>query len=249
MDIAPLLIFGLIVTAMLVMAVFLLNGKGAFLIAGYNTLSAKEKARYDTKALCRSVGWLFIALSACMALIPIGMSFGMPWLIYGDIVLGPVIIIGYLIYANTGNRFRRSETLSTPATGSGDGTGVLPLEPMGRVTRSFTPDDASAAGTSKKISIVTVIILIITSIGVCVLFFFGGKEPVVNVLDNGIQIESLYGLTVEYSDIANISLMEESMSVLGVDERTNGYAAGGTQKGHFRSDSLGKILLFVKSKS
>jgi hypothetical protein len=39
------------------------------------------------------------------------------------------------------------------------------------------------------------------------------------------------------------------MSDLGVDEKTNGYAAGGTQKGYFRSDSLGKILLFVKSRS
>ena len=34
------------------------RGKGAFLIAGYNTASAAERARYDEKALCRFMGWV-----------------------------------------------------------------------------------------------------------------------------------------------------------------------------------------------
>jgi len=37
--------------------------RGAFLIAGYNTMSAAKKAQYDTRALCRFVGCLLIALS------------------------------------------------------------------------------------------------------------------------------------------------------------------------------------------
>ena len=39
-----------------IMAIFLLMGKGGFLIAGYNTASESEKARYDEKKLCRVMG-------------------------------------------------------------------------------------------------------------------------------------------------------------------------------------------------
>lgn len=36
-------------------------GKGSFLIAGYNTASAEEKAQYDEKKLCRAVSKLMFA--------------------------------------------------------------------------------------------------------------------------------------------------------------------------------------------
>ena len=39
-----------------VLSVVFLLGKGAFLIAGYNTASKKEKARYNEKRLCRVMG-------------------------------------------------------------------------------------------------------------------------------------------------------------------------------------------------
>ena len=36
-----------------VLSVFLLMGKGAWFIAGYNTASEKDKQKYDEKKLCR----------------------------------------------------------------------------------------------------------------------------------------------------------------------------------------------------
>lgn len=42
----------------LVMGVFLLFGKGSWLIAGYNTATPEEKAKYDRKKLCRATGVL-----------------------------------------------------------------------------------------------------------------------------------------------------------------------------------------------
>ena len=36
----------------------LLAGKGGFLIAGYNTSNAKDKAKYDEKKLCRTLGFM-----------------------------------------------------------------------------------------------------------------------------------------------------------------------------------------------
>jgi len=38
------------------LTIILLSGRGAFLIAGYNTSSTEEKAKYDEKKLCRVTG-------------------------------------------------------------------------------------------------------------------------------------------------------------------------------------------------
>jgi hypothetical protein len=79
---------------------------------------------------------------------------------------------------------------------------------------------------------------------------FSEKEPVVNILDDGVQINAVYGLTIEFSDITDISLIEKSMRAIGVGTRTNGYGGfGETLKGHFKSNNLGETLLFVRSKS
>jgi hypothetical protein len=232
MDALLLIIFALVIIPMLVMAFFLLNGKGAFLIAGYNTMSAKEKARFDEQALCRSVGWLLVAICACTVLVPVGLAFGMSWLTYVGIVLIFAISVGYLVYANTGNRFRKNEVAGVPTADNvptADKKGSFPT------------------GTSKGTQIAVAVISVIVCAAIGVMLFFGAKEPVVEVLDNSVQIEALYGLTVDFSDIAGISLLEESMDDLGVDDRTNGYALRGDLKGHFRSDSLGDILLFVQA--
>lgn len=47
------------------LSIALLLGKGSFLIAGYNTASAQEKARYDEKKLCQvmGIGMLLITFS------------------------------------------------------------------------------------------------------------------------------------------------------------------------------------------
>lgn len=40
----------------LALSILLLTGRGSFLIAGYNTASKEEKAKYQEKRLCRVVG-------------------------------------------------------------------------------------------------------------------------------------------------------------------------------------------------
>ncbi|MFK4997911.1 DUF3784 domain-containing protein [Bacillus sp. N9] len=49
-----------------VLGVFLLNGKGTFLIAGFNTLPKEEKAKYNEMALSKFYGKTILALSASM---------------------------------------------------------------------------------------------------------------------------------------------------------------------------------------
>ena len=45
-----------VVAVLGLMSVLLLLGKGGWLIAGYNTASKKEKAKYDETKLCKVVG-------------------------------------------------------------------------------------------------------------------------------------------------------------------------------------------------
>ncbi len=44
----------------LIISIFLFNGRGKWLIAGYNTLSKEEQKQYDEKKLCKAVGILCI---------------------------------------------------------------------------------------------------------------------------------------------------------------------------------------------
>lgn len=51
-----------------VMTVLFLSGHGAFLIAGYNTASEKDKSRYDKKKLCRVMGCGFLVITVLVGL-------------------------------------------------------------------------------------------------------------------------------------------------------------------------------------
>ena len=96
-----------VVLLLLIMALFLLNGKGAFLIAGYNTMSEEKKEKYDEIALCRFTGWLLVIIAACLSLIPIGLYFDWNVLISTGTGLIVVVAIGGAIFANIGNRFKK----------------------------------------------------------------------------------------------------------------------------------------------
>lgn len=89
----------------LTMSIFLLQGKGALLIAGYNTMSAEEKAKYDEVALCKATGKMMLVITFSMALIFIGEFFQLNWLVVAGISLMIAIIIGGVIYMYTGNRY------------------------------------------------------------------------------------------------------------------------------------------------
>ena len=95
-------------------------------------------------------------------------------------------------------------------------------------------------------TIITVIILI----GLGFMFFYGEKDPVVHIREDEIQIEGLYGREVSFSDIKDITLIEQSMKEIGAGHRYNGFEGfGDTLKGNFRTEDRGNYLLFVKAES
>ncbi|MBE7017553.1 MAG: DUF3784 domain-containing protein [Ruminococcaceae bacterium] len=95
-----------IIILFLVLGIVLWRGKGAWLIAGYNTSSKSEKARYDEKALCRFVARLMFFCAGCTVLFALSPLVGM-WLFWLAFILMLVVIIAGVIYANTGNRFKK----------------------------------------------------------------------------------------------------------------------------------------------
>ncbi|MDR2655639.1 MAG: DUF3784 domain-containing protein [Oscillospiraceae bacterium] len=222
-------IFGVVLAPMIIIAICLLNSKGAFLIAGYNTMSKAEKAMYDEKALCRSVGWLLIGISFCMLLVPTGIYFKISWLSYGGIALAFLGAVGYIIYANTGNRFRAKQISETPVADE---------------------NNMPKLNTVKATIIAAIVIAVAAFTALGILFYQGDKDPVVNILNNSIEINAMYGLSIDFTDIMAISIIEESMSDIGTGRKTNGYDGfGGALKGHFKSNNLGETLLFVQSKT
>lgn len=103
-----LIMLGIILLFLLLGAVFSM-GKGAFLIAGYNTASKAEKERYDEKALCRFMGKLMFALAGCQCIMALGLfSVGM-WLFWVGIAAFLAVTFGGVIYANTGSRFLKKK--------------------------------------------------------------------------------------------------------------------------------------------
>lgn len=103
----PLAIHLSIVALFILLGVILSFGKGSWMIAGYNTSSRKEKARYDEKKLCKGVSRLMFALSACWLVIALSEVFKTMALLWVGLSLFLIVVIAALIYMNTGNRYMK----------------------------------------------------------------------------------------------------------------------------------------------
>jgi len=102
-----LIIHFAVVALFCLLGVLFLQGKGAFLIAGYNTSSPKEKKSYDEKALCRFMGKFMFALAACWGVLASSEIFKTMILFWVGFGLFLAVTFWGVIYANTGNRFRK----------------------------------------------------------------------------------------------------------------------------------------------
>ena len=82
-------------------------GKGAFLIAGYNTMSDSKRAQYDEKALCKFMGKFMFGITASLLLMAISELVQSQLISIVGTVFMIVFVIFALIYMNTGNRFKK----------------------------------------------------------------------------------------------------------------------------------------------
>jgi len=223
------IITGIIAVPFVVMAVFLLNGRGSFLIAGFNTMSDEKRAEYDEKALCKAVGWLLLLMAIFMLLFPLAIHLDLMWLFWLTFVPFIVLPFAFVIYANTGNRFKKPVDPNAPAS-------IVERKPMSR---------------GKKLAIIIAIVIsaqLLIAIGIST--YRGERDPKVSIVNNSIRINALYGTDISFDSISEITLLQNSMREIGVGTRTNGYATSGQAlKGTFQSSDRGPQLLFVFSSS
>ncbi|MDI9460069.1 MAG: DUF3784 domain-containing protein [Bacillota bacterium] len=79
----------------------------SWLIAGFNTSSAKAKAKYDEAALCNATGIFLYILGGVLLLPAVGNLTGSRDLTNLGAFLSMGLTLGFIIYANTGGRFRK----------------------------------------------------------------------------------------------------------------------------------------------
>ncbi|MDR3149424.1 MAG: DUF3784 domain-containing protein [Oscillospiraceae bacterium] len=88
---------------LIVLSAILLTGNGAVLIAGYNTLPQREKEKFDASRLSKFIGKVLLPVGV----LTFGIGFGWSWFVPVYIAAVIVIVTAAIIYANTGNRFKR----------------------------------------------------------------------------------------------------------------------------------------------
>lgn len=103
-----MLICRIVFTVVCVLAgIMLLRGKWAVLIAGYNTMSKKEKRRYDEKALCRFTGKIMFGFAIGSVLFILGGIWDNSVLDGIGLLIIIVLAVFMVAYMNTSNRFKR----------------------------------------------------------------------------------------------------------------------------------------------
>lgn len=92
---------------LVILGLYLLQGKGAWLIAGYNTMPKEDKAKYDETALCKATGKLILGVAFSTVLLVTGDFFNNSILLIAGIGITVFIILFSVIYINTGSRYKK----------------------------------------------------------------------------------------------------------------------------------------------
>lgn len=100
-----ILILAIGINSFIILGIVFSCGKGAFLIAGFNTMPKEEQEKYDTAALCRFMGKLMFALCFSMIFWLLSVLLHIEALFVIGLILFFVFIFIGLIYMNTGKRF------------------------------------------------------------------------------------------------------------------------------------------------
>jgi len=106
------MVMGNLVTGVFLMILSLViqSGKANFLIAGYNTMTEGQQAEWNTKAMCKFIGWVLLVIPSIIlmiACIPMALDFYPIHVIYISWGIFMVIIIIGVIYLNISKQFKK----------------------------------------------------------------------------------------------------------------------------------------------
>ena len=98
-------IYASVGSLLIVASIILLTGRGSFLLAGYNTMPKSKKKQYDTPALCKFAGKIFMTIAALVILSGFeALQVLWFWIVGGVIFVGLVV---FYIVSFYGKRFKK----------------------------------------------------------------------------------------------------------------------------------------------
>ena len=100
-------IVGILSLAIIVMSVFMLKGRGADMIAGYNTKPKEEKEQYDSVGLSKFMGKIMLCIGVLTPVAAIAEMNHVPIVTIICVAIMAVLIAFAIIYTNTKNRFKK----------------------------------------------------------------------------------------------------------------------------------------------
>lgn len=209
----------LIAVIFLVLTVLLLSGKGSFLIAGYNTASKAQKAKYDEKKLSRVMGsgmgviTIFMVVLACFG------NYPPDWLFYALFIAIIAVTVVMCVLCNTICKVKNPSALQEE-------------------------DAQSAQAEKRRNSLIIAVSIAVTGIVLllaCILLFTGSIDIAVG--ENSIDIDCSYyfNYAVPLDSIKSVSYVDGFES----GKRTNGLGSFKLLGGHFRNDEFGDYILYA----
>lgn len=168
-----------LVILLLSISVLFFMGKGSFLIAGYNTASKAEKAKYDEKKVCRFTGMTI--LMCALGLLASTLNENLVWVEFSLYIVGIVIgIVGT-------NFFSKKKVEDINET-------------------EIKPDDNQA---SKIVKIGSLVFTLIILAGAGGLLFAGDVSVSVGKNTVEVNAFMAAGSTVKYTDIEEVYLSDD----------------------------------------
>lgn len=194
-----------------VLSAVLLTGRGSFLIAGYNTASSAEKAKYDAKKLCRAVGTTLLLVTVATAgllLIPSNSVYSTPYFVFYFIFI--LAAVGFTLYFANKKCYKENSAdhweKNLPDT-------------------KKKPSSVAVAG----ICLATIPVLLLIGVSL----YQASRPPVFTVSKSSLQISSAFGETIPLNRIRTLKIVNSLPENL---RKTNGSDFGSILKGKFSAD-------------
>lgn len=214
------ILWGMVVLFVVLSGV-LLSGKGGFLIAGYNTASKAEQAKYDEKKLCRVSG-------ACMAVITVLLII---MAVFMEKAPGPVTALMFI-----GTIVDVTVCLALSNT-------ICVKKDVEKTGAAVKESNAREEQKNKKVVIGTWVFTVLTFLIVGVLLVTGDVK--VNFDDDGLVIVGSYWSDKEiaYNEIKSVELMEDEDFQFG--SRNGGFGSFKLNEGRFENEQFGRYTLYA----
>ena len=100
-------VFIFVAALFIILGIVFASGKGAGLIAGYNTSSPEEKAHIDKKKLLKAMSAFMFIFSGCFVISALSAAFDIKLFIWIGQALFAIAVIIAVIYLNSGKRFKK----------------------------------------------------------------------------------------------------------------------------------------------